>query len=259
MSWMAALDYRQGAAHRAAGIPCQDFGRLIQVDENTLIAAMADGAGSAPHSHLGARAAVDAALPWLRERMVRAPGQYGTVSTLSLNDLFDGLVEIVQSALREVANDNRLPLRDLACTLSLLAIAPNGVAAAQIGDGFIVTRLAEGDYTLLIDPDRGEYVNETCFITDPDAGAHLRLRALDGPVRFVSASTDGLTAVSLDNRNHQPHAPFFAPIDSFAQDSGSSLDMHDGIREFLASERLAQRVEDDLTLMICGWQTLDNQ
>ena len=69
MSWMAALDYRQGTAHRAAGIPCQDFGRLVQLDEDTIIAALADGAGSARFSHYGARAAVDCALPWLEDRL----------------------------------------------------------------------------------------------------------------------------------------------------------------------------------------------
>ena len=69
MTRMDALGYRQGTAHRAAGIPCQDFGRLVQLDEDTVIAALADGAGSARLSHYGARAVVDCALPWLKDRL----------------------------------------------------------------------------------------------------------------------------------------------------------------------------------------------
>ena len=62
MSWTAAVDFRQGTHHRRAGAPCQDFGRLAKPNEDLLLGALADGAGSAPLSHLGAHAAVQAAL-----------------------------------------------------------------------------------------------------------------------------------------------------------------------------------------------------
>lgn len=257
MSWMAALDFRQGASHRRAGIPCQDFGRLALPDENTVIAAFADGAGSAGHSHLGARAAVDAALPWIRNRIADAPGLHGAVTSLSPERLFEGLTEVVQLAIRDTANDNRLSIDELACTLTVVAMAPNGVTVGQIGDGIVVARLSNQDYTLLIEPDRGEYVNETSFVTDGDAADRLRIRALEGPVRFVSAATDGLAAVSVDNRARTPHAPFFSPFDRFTCQSNSAVEVHDGIRDFLGSDRLSAKVEDDLMLMVCGWRGLD--
>ncbi|MDF1747794.1 MAG: PP2C family serine/threonine-protein phosphatase [Alphaproteobacteria bacterium] len=258
MSWMAALDYRQGTAHRAAGIPCQDFGRLVQLDEDTVIAALADGAGSARFSHIGARAAVDCALPWLRERLINNRGSRGRLSTLPAATLFDGLVQTVQAKLTQTANDNRHDLRDYACTLALVALSPNEVSAAQIGDGLIVARQVQGDYTLLIAPDHGEYINETSFITDPDAQDHMRISSMQGPIRFVGAATDGLAGVSIDNRKNSPHAPFFAPMDSFARQSTCPGDVHNGIRDFLASKRLAEKSADDLSLMLCGWQGYDS-
>lgn len=257
MSWMAALDYRQGRSHRREGVPCQDYGRLMTLDENTVIAAFSDGAGSARKSHLGAHIAVHAALPWLKTRLSEAPGLRGAVSSLSPEDLFDGLAKTVRDAVARTANDNRLGLNDLACTLTVVALAPNGVAAAQIGDGIVVARLWKGDYTLLIDQDRGEYANETSFVTDDDAMDRLKVRALDGPVRFVGASTDGLADVCVDMQAHAPHAPFFQPIDRFTRQSDSPVEVHDGIREFLGSDRLAAQVEDDLTLMVCGWRGYD--
>lgn len=257
MSWMAALDYRQGRSHRREGIPCQDYGRLMTLDENTVIAAFSDGAGSARKSHLGAHIAVHAALPWLKTRLLEAPGQRGAVSALPADALFDGLTEAVGQAIARTANDNHLDLADLACTLTVIALAPNGIAAAQIGDGIVVARLWKGDYTLLIDQDRGEFANETSFITDRDAADRLRVRALEGPVRFVGASTDGLADVCVDTRAQAPHAPFFQPIDRFTRESDSPLDVHDGIREFLGSDRLSAQVEDDLTLMVCGWRGYD--
>ena len=254
MSWMAALDYRQGTAHRAAGIPCQDFGRLVQLDEDTIIAALADGAGSARFSHYGARAAVDCALPWLKDRLSNNRGSRGRLTTLSVEALFDGLVQTIQKELNRIAHENRHTPRDYACTLTLIALSPNEIHAAQSGDGLAVARQREGDYTLLIAPDHGEYVNETSFITDLDAQDHLHLSSLSAPIRFVGAATDGLAGVSVDNRQNSPHAPFFAPMETFARQSTSAGDVHNGIRDFLASQRLAEKSTDDLSLMLCGWQ-----
>lgn len=251
---MAAIDFRQGVSHRRDGVPCQDFGRLVQIDENTILAVMADGAGSAAGSHIGARTAVDTALPWIRDRIAAAPGVHGTVSSEAPEALFDGLTRAVYEALLHAANENRMPLEDLACTLTAVAIAPNGVAAAQIGDGAVVARVDGGDYALVMEAVRGEYANETVFTTDPDAGAALQVRSLDGPIRFVSAATDGLADLSVDRSTNLPHAGFFQPIDRFACRTDSPHEIHDGIREFLASDRLAAQTQDDLTLLVCGWR-----
>lgn len=254
MSWMAAIDFRQGTTHRRDGIPCQDFGRLVQVDENTVLAVLSDGAGSAPVSHLGARSAVESVLPLIRDRLLAAPGRRGKVSELSVEELFDGVVNHCKSAIWRTANDNRRPASDLACTLTVVAIAPNGIAAMQVGDGAVVARLKNETYRLFLSPTEGEYVNETVFVTDTDAEARQQIRALSGPVRFVSAATDGLTRVFVDQRTRQPHSAFFAPIDRFAGHTDSSVEVHRGIREFLASDRLSAQASDDMTLMVCGWQ-----
>jgi len=255
MSWIAAIDYSQGTSHRRDGIPCQDYGRIVQPHEDLVIAAVSDGAGSAPHSRVGARIAANTASEWLEARIQDYPGMQGRVSDLATDDLFDGLTGVVQAALNAAANDNGHVISDYACTLTVLAMAPNEVSAAQIGDGFVVTRLEKDDYTLLIEPDRGEYVNETSFVTDADARDRVVLGAQTGPVRFISAATDGLLPVVLDTKRHVPHRPFFAPIDEFTRNTDSAVDVHDGLRDFLRSDRLTTLVEDDLTLMVCGWQS----
>lgn len=246
--WKAALDYRQGQSHRRAGIPCQDYGRLLMPDGETLIAAIADGAGSAPHSRLGARVAVEAALSEAKRRLeLERFRDAGDLSKL-LGEVFPA----VRTALADAANDNSLALGDLACTLTVIALTPGSVAAAQIGDGFVVARSGRGSYEMLIAPDRGEHANETSFVTDPDAEARLRLAVWEKEVQFLSAATDGLATVSLDQRLGQPHTNFFRPMDQFAHMSDGAGEIHDGIREFLASDRLAARVDDDVALLVCG-------
>lgn len=260
MSWVAAIDYRQGSAHRRAGIPCQDYGRLVQPDENTVIAALSDGAGTAPMSRDGARVAVNTALPWLQDRLGQVSDRGRPMAPPPLEDLFDGLIRAVRSRLQEAANLSRRPLSDFACTLSLMILRPSGLAAAQIGDGSIVARRRDradsslNAYELIIPPRQGEYVNETPFVTDADSESQLVRRRLESPVHFVGASTDGLNSVSIDLQEARPHAPFFAPIDRFAKDSRSSTSVHSGLREFLGSKRLSEAVQDDVTLFVCRWQ-----
>ncbi len=253
MSWIAAVDYSQGTSHRRDGIPCQDYGRILQPHEDLVIAAVSDGAGSARFSRIGARIAANTASEWLERRIGSHPGMRGRVSNLGTEDLFDGLTGVIHAALMAAANDNHAGLADFACTLTLLAMAPNEVTAAQIGDGMAVARMDQDDYALLIEPDRGEYANETSFITDADARERLRTNTLSGPVRFISATTDGLLPVLFDTRRKMPHSPFFEPIDSFTRNTDSAVQVHDGLRDFLRSERLTELVDDDLTLMVCGW------
>src|SRR5512138_193142 len=55
----------QGLSHQRQGLPCQDALKYHCLPGGILLAALADGAGSAVHAELGAQAAVEAAVDWL--------------------------------------------------------------------------------------------------------------------------------------------------------------------------------------------------
>lgn len=138
MMWKVIQASVAGTSHVRTGKPCQDYcdyRRVVVGDELYVVAACADGAGSASFSEYGALIAVDTvlseALAHLTATGLAAIGR-------------DDVLGWYESALRELRREAQmlaLADRELACTLLLAVIGPSRSVFAQIGDGAIV-RLA---------------------------------------------------------------------------------------------------------------------
>jgi hypothetical protein len=246
--WIAAVDFQAGPRHRRECAPCQDYGALRRLPGGIVLGAVADGAGSAPHSAKGAR--------WAVQHVLRHLGAvFRTDASGTHRDIEQTLraaLAATRGAIGDRAARNGLLVEDIACTLIVFVAAPDWLAAAQIGDGFIVARLDGDAYELLLAPLHGEYVNETVFLTAPDGLDSARLTLRRTPARFICAATDGLESVSLRSADAAPHAGFFRPLEQFLSTAEDERMVRRSIREFLRSERLAARSDDDKTLLLCG-------
>ncbi|MBM3572045.1 MAG: protein phosphatase 2C domain-containing protein [Alphaproteobacteria bacterium] len=258
MSWIAAVESRRGRAHRRRRQPCQDFGAIKKLDDGLLIGALADGAGSAVHAHRGARRAVCAVIKQLT-------GTFSGGAPTAKPD--DRLLRMVlcnafsgaRATLGALARAEGVRLDDFACTLIAVVAAPDWLAAMQLGDGLIVARPHGAEYRLLFRPDKGEYANETTFLTDRDALDAARFTCVTGPQAFVCAATDGLEDVSIERRAMLPHAPFFRPLDDYILAARDERQARHDIREFLASQRLEAHSDDDKTLLLSGFRRAGTQ
>ncbi len=65
MNWKAIARYEVGISHQKQQLPCQDFADFRILDD-VIIGAVADGAGSAKYSDVGAKLAVEAVRNYLR-------------------------------------------------------------------------------------------------------------------------------------------------------------------------------------------------
>src|SRR5438093_57688 len=70
-SWRVAAASVCGTSHAKTGKPCQDTYRWAVLPEGTLVAAVADGAGSAAHAEVGAALATETAVDTLRARLAQ--------------------------------------------------------------------------------------------------------------------------------------------------------------------------------------------
>jgi hypothetical protein len=248
MGWIALEAYVAGKSHVRAGKPCQDYGRAEILSDRMVIGALSDGAGSASMSGEGARLAVDLAL----DRMRKGPLLEEDVAPGVLEDFFAGILVEARDLLSLRAGEIGTDPRELACTLLVLAASPRRIAAMQVGDGFIVARFQDGPagYEILFRPDKGEYINETVFITQSSALEEMQFALHDRPPVFFCASTDGMERIALDLRDWSPHQPFFGHF----EDSLSPVnDIEQGnreLREFLESEAVADRSDDDKSVLI---------
>ena len=100
-------------------------------------------------------------------------------------------------------------LDDLACTLIIFVTSSNDLAAMQIGDGLIVVQTQDkSDYDLLFMPNKGEYANETTFVTSTSAQSEMKTELKSIRVNFICAATDGIEHISLTKTAGKQWVPF---------------------------------------------------
>lgn len=242
VSWLAAVDYRQGTRHRAHQLPCHDFGTLAKPTRTSVVGSVAEGAVQGRLSHVGAQIAAKSAADALDEiaRTGAVPDE---------DDLRRILKRVRLVLVREAAERN-CNLADLATTLIAFALTPDRIAALQIGNGFLIAASPARPYHSI--GDSGS--SDTRYVTDDEAEDAVSIAMDEGPVSFVAAGTDGLRGLSLSADDGRPHTSFLRPLNRYISTAESDDEIHLGIREFLRSDHLAERIDDDMTLMLCGWR-----
>lgn len=229
-----------GAAHEKTGQSCQDAVLSHQTSEGILLAALADGAGSAVLGEVGATLAVQSALESLRHNVLA--GDPETSLHLALT--------AARLRLEQESEQREITLRDLATTLILLIASPETIAVAQVGDGATVMRDSAGRLQTLTAPPDTDYINETLFLTAPDALESAQVVLRPEPVLALAAFTDGLQRLALKFPEGEPHAPFFNPLFQFLLQAENISEAEARMAALLRSPRITERTEDDLTLML---------
>lgn len=253
MAWRAKADSSEGVSHRRHGIPCQDCTYYDCVGE-IVIGAVADGAGSAKRAEESSQITVKVATEYLRDWVQSQSKQLATVGFQSQRDaeqVFSAVLERVVAVLQAEALQSGYHLSDYACTLLLFIAAPDWIAAMQLGDGFIVVKPRHDEYQLLFQPDKGEFANETTFVTSTNARYEMKIRIDDGVQEFICASTDGLERVAINLSNWQPSPRFFGPLQEYIGEQEHVDKEPDYLESFLDSDRLNERTDDDKSLLLC--------
>lgn len=181
----------RGHAHLRDGTPVQDRTKYLSRG-GVQVLCLADGAGSASHSELGAQAVVDEGCALLVERFAdfaaRNDGAEVKVELLSR------LVARVNGVAGRLGVDDR----ELAATFLCIAVCDNRFLGAHIGDG-VIGYMKNGALKVVSAPDNDEFANQTTFVTSSRAAESMRLfrGSLDGVAGFILMS-DG-TSDSLFN------------------------------------------------------------
>lgn len=167
-----------GRRHQAEGTPCQDV-VLGSVGIKSASIVLADGAGSASHSRLGAQIVVNTLTRVLKENFKRIVNSKEEKARKKI------MIPLARS-LAAATIRHQAALKDFACTLLFVATDGKRLLIGQLGDGRIGIRNAEtGDWRLMLDAFKGEFFNETVFVTSKKATELLQLAI--GPVNSIDA------------------------------------------------------------------------
>jgi Protein phosphatase 2C len=225
--WKIAGASVPGTVHLAAGRPCDDACGWFAVDGLTCLL-VADGAGSRPLSRQGSALAVHSALAAVRAGGPSGPSGEGADHAAWMR----AILADVHASLSEFAAAQGRDPGVYATTLAVVVLTDEVACVGQIGDGIVVAHLA-GAYETVAPAPRGEYVNETAFLTDDQGVADARITVLPaGELDAVFLATDGLRFKILgDLMAAAPFLPFFDDLGAYLRSPDASAE---AIEKFLA-------------------------
>ncbi len=242
-AWRYAAASVAGAAHRAEGRPCEDHAAIRATAEGGLIAVACDGAGSAALGGEGARLACAAFLHYAEANPAPEDGQAWGAAAL----------RAVRADIEQAAATSAQPAAAFACTLLGALATPDVCHFLQVGDGAIAFRPAEGAWRLAIPPQRGEFINETSFVTAPGASAALRVVTVPEPPAALALMTDGVEFLAIRQATLEPHAAFFDHVFGGLQPGdgpGEATGHAAWLQSFLGSPEADARTDDDKTIVV---------
>lgn len=247
--WRTIGESVVGSSHAKSVVSCQDAHCWQTTIGGLWIGAVADGAGSASHSGLGATL--------VTQLVVQDLAQSLECASLPLDEAewqmrFSNAFLEIRCRLNAFALAQDIPLAELASTLLVVVAGVGFAAAAQVGDGAIVLGGLEGEVFTLIPPQRSEYANVTTFLTSLDFLEQTRFALWNGPLAHVAILSDGLQFIALRMPEGEAHAPFFEPMFRYFGGSQDRPVSSANLTAFLDSARVREKSDDDLTLLLAS-------
>lgn len=253
MGWKAVASCEVGISHQKLDLPCQDYADYCVFPEGVIVGVVSDGAGSAKYSDQGSKWAVTTVLESFKNlvdaQQIKNKQHDPSFALEDAQEYFTKLVKQVRANLEERANLADYRIEDLSCTLLVFIATPEGLIAMQIGDGFMVVRTENEGFKLLFQPDKGEYANETTFVTSASALEDMQVIYLAEPVAFICASSDGLEKVAIKLSDYSAYDRFFQPLETYLANTEEPKE-EDYLKPFLQLEDLNKRTDDDKSLLI---------
>lgn len=266
-TWRVVAASVCGTSHQKRSQPCQDAHGWQITPEGVLIAAVADGAGSATFGEVGAQVAVRTVISHLyQSNWLSFPAAFNAqkpsdglesklseVPQVSSSHLPPPIFQALESARNAVeleAQTRQSSVREFATTLLVVVATPQWVVATQVGDGAVVMEEADRAIALTA-PQSGEYINETTFLVSPNALETAQFLFWQGSPTHLAMFSDGLQLLALEMPAAKPHPPFFSPLFRFiSQDDLDDGDAQAQLENFLNSPRVTERTDDDITLLL---------
>jgi len=249
-TWKSAGVSVRGFAHVESGVPCQDA-HAVRIFENGFVAAVADGAGSARHSHLGAALFADSLV--YRSLL---PALIGQMDLIKLETEIKKCVNRCRDELStslELESQESVLLSDYAATL-LVAVS-NGHEGFffHVGDGAAVA-FSEGspENSVISRPANGQYANETYFVTMEEWEQYLRTTSFSGGYDTVLLMSDGVTPMAMTKGCDSLFGSFVEPVTRYLGGTARTAG-ENGLVQTLSSEQVRKVTGDDKTLVWCQW------
>ncbi|MFZ9856922.1 MAG: PP2C family serine/threonine-protein phosphatase [Roseiflexaceae bacterium] len=260
MEWRIARASVIGTGHIQAHMPCQDSNYVMQVGDAVIIA-VSDGLGSAAYSDRGSKFVCQYVVEHLAQAITPAdPSIFSSIAQfvtgvtphIDMRAIMINAATEARTALLALANSEQHDLRDYACTLLVAIMSPDEWHVLHIGDGAVVGITSATAVKTLSAPDNGEFINVTVPLTSSDYQQHLRYEHAKEQLFGIALLSDGVQPMCINYKTGDAYPGFFMPLINWltAFPQAQLADASDGLCKLLDSDRLRQKSDDDMTLVL---------
>lgn len=196
--WLGVAAAARGRGHIDRNILCQDKVRYAY-GRDTSVIALADGAGSAANSQLGAEKAVSTITNMLIDSFEDI---YGNPSSVAVAE---DIMQHIRENLQQLADGYAVELGTLASTLLAVAVKGDRYIYLHLGDG-VIGAFRDGKTFMASAAVNGEFANSTVFTTSKGAEKCTQLgKGVLGNIEGFVLMSDG-SAHSLVQMHQQKFA-----------------------------------------------------
>ncbi len=235
-----------GSRHLRRGVERQDRA-FHRVEGDFAIAVVSDGAGSARNSALGATVTTTratAAATWRMLDLAKSP------TAADLEEVLRASVSGVRQSLEELSRQTGEPLQSYANTLLLAVQTDTLLGASQVGDGGMVISNDQGGFDCLTSPQRGEYANQTTFITSREWSENMDVKVVEAQPKYLAMFSDGLENLVIEGATQQPFFGFFNNVFQWLEGQSDPGRVEAELSGLLRSPRVTSKSDDDITLLL---------
>lgn len=248
---VCAAQSDQGVYHIRNKIPCQDSSGCMAVPEKgLLLMASADGVSACRRSDIGSKAAVTAALNYLKGQLTALPDN---ADRKLVTELLPAAFQAARDCVEDLSEKLNCLTFDLMSTLDVAVYDGSSLWYAHCGDGGIVVLDQAGTYRMVTKRHKGKDGDDTSSHVVPLQGDTNEYEF--GKIENVLAAvlcTDGVldSYVAKSNLHNRVYSPFIAQLLEPAQKGHEAL--LEQIGGLLADPAYANSNNDDLTLVLAA-------
>lgn len=189
----------QGTSHVKSQKPCQDK-VLVKETNDVHFFGLADGAGSAKKSALGAKEVLKQVSSFVLER-------FDKLYALDSTEIALEVADVVKRTLTKLSKQYKKEIKAFSSTLLWVATKEDKVLLAHLGDGTISFHTSNG-WVIQSQPENGEFANQTYFTTHDNLAPHIRVQkgtantlgGVDGVLLASDGGTSGFAGTKLGNK-----------------------------------------------------------
>lgn len=280
LGWLVVGASAIGKTHLVSNLPCQDSYAYKDMNTDWGIVVLADGAGSAKYSELGAKFVTEEILhrlegnPPIMSWINKWKCSHQAPLQKHWHALAKQQLKIVKKTLEELTTKKfGSDSKHFACTVIVVIYAQQGLLVTHIGDGRAAYCNEQGEWKAMLTPWKGEEANTTVFLTsdiwNTQLDQFIESQVINEKPMAFAVMSDGCEKHSFecsqfDPETHQwsdpnkPYGKFFHPLVNklaeMRQHGMSKMEIEARWRAFLEQGTPGLKEEmDDKTMVIGIW------